>query len=145
MNGTLANRSGRRQLGLPQLMLLVLLAFGVAGMHTFGHQLGVADGSPSAIEHASHGMALVHDGLVESTPVQLADSSTDHGMDLHVFTVCLAVLGAVAVVVSLALARHRRWDVVACPRAGVPAAARGRAPPDHRVGLTVAVVAVLRM
>lgn len=126
-------------------MLLVLLAFGVAGMHTFGHQVGAADAGPSAIERASHGMALVYDGLAESTPVQLADSSTDHGMDLHVSTLCLAVLGAVAVVVSLALARHRRREVVACPRAGVPAAARGRAPPDRRVGLTLAVVAVLRI
>lgn len=153
MNETAATKRAVRLPCMPRVLLLVLLAFGVGGMHTFGHGgdvdhhtsggHGVAGQVPSRIVPADAGPdAVRHQPVVAGT----GEPATGGGMDLGGFTVCLAVLGALGLtfLVTMLRARSRGGDL---PAALLLATARapGRGPPVRRLGLRVATVSVLRI
>jgi hypothetical protein len=128
----------RRRQTLLRLTLLVALAFGVFGMHTFGH--------PPDLEHPAVGHGTTAGHMIEPVPApaQGHDGSHGHGDDLHAFTVCLAVLGAVLVLISVVLLRRRRRDL-AMPAGVWPwVTGKCRAPPRRPIGLHLTVLSVLR-
>lgn len=134
MNGAKVNdRNLGRMQTLPRLMLLVALTFGVLGLHTFCHQPDVG--------HGAHAMTAAH---LTGAPGQGPDGSTDHDIGLHAFTVCLAVLGTVAVVVSLVMHGRRRLCLGLLAGADLRVTGRRRGPPRRRIGLHLTTLAVMR-
>lgn len=142
---------------VPRLLLLVCLAFGVASMHTFGHSGDVQH--RAAAGHAAMDVPAPRHTVVATMVERLGDGhtvtaigpvaevgdATGGGMYIHPFTVCLAVLGALGLVVwvvaALIAGHARRADDSA--RAAVQEAGRG--PPAPRLGLRVAARSVLRI
>ncbi|HEY3506558.1 MAG TPA: hypothetical protein VGN37_27695 [Actinocatenispora sp.] len=123
-------------------LLAVLLALGVALMHTLGHPATGHDGR--AHVPAAHGAV---DGLFAASYPDLPADAADmpmpgrHGMDPTL--VCLAVLTALLVLAVTVALSVRRFAALRPP---VPARAlgrRSRAPPG--VGRTLATVSVLRI
>ncbi|MDZ5447585.1 DUF6153 family protein [Micromonospora sp. 4G57] len=133
------------------MVLLVVLAFGVVGMHTFGHagdagHRGSGD-HPATAERAA--LMVVTDAKHETAhqPAtgRIIDATTGGGMGGGLFAVCLAVLGALGLVLWAAVTRgHARGDLLRLRPAG-RALASGRGPPVRRLGLRMAAVSVLRM
>ncbi|MEU2616090.1 DUF6153 family protein [Micromonospora sp. NPDC007271] len=127
----------RRQ-RLLRVVLLVALAFGVFGMHTFGHPPDLRCSVAGDMATAAHEIDHV------SAPEQGRDSSHGYGDDLHAFTVCLAVLGAALVLISLTMLRQRRWNLAMPADAQRWATGRRRAPPPRPIGLRLTAASVLR-
>ena len=143
MNRTLvANRLGRH-LCPPRLMLLVLLALGVAGMHTLGHADDSAHTGSSLSSHVAMDLhAVPEDGSAAAIP----DESTDGRVHVLAFTVCLAVIGAGAILLLRSLAMRVRRVGHAFHLAGRRLSwESGRGPPNPPVGLRLAEVSVLRL
>ncbi|WP_231935145.1 DUF6153 family protein [Micromonospora viridifaciens] len=132
------NEPGLRRQMLLRLMLLVVLTFGVFGMHTFGHP---PDLGRSA---AGHMTAAAHEIDPVPVPEQGHDGSHGQGDSLDAFSVCLAVLGTALVLISLAMLRQRRWDLPMPASAQPWAAGQHRAPPRRPIGLRLTAVSVLR-
>lgn len=145
MNGTTAMKRAVGRVSPPQLLLLVLLALGVAGMHTLGH---VGDGhrpGRAVVAHADPGMvAQPQAGADQPTAASEDDDPPDHGLRLDVFAVCLAVLGAVGVLLWAARTGRLRSGYVRLLRARWAPQPAGRGPPPVPVGLRLAVVSVSR-
>ncbi|MFI5489153.1 DUF6153 family protein [Micromonospora echinaurantiaca] len=149
MNRTTAMRHAvGRRFSLPRLMLLVLLALGVCGMHTLGH-IGDAGRHPASALgfHAEDGTAVVlpHAGADGRAATSGGDENPGHGVNLDLFAVCLAVVGAAGVVLWAA----RRGRVRRAPHSRLLRAAwspqpSGRGPPVAPVGLQLAVASVSR-
>jgi hypothetical protein len=137
MKSSAVNEPNLRRQTLLRLMLLVALTFGVFGMHTFGHP---PDLGRSA---AGHMTTTAHKIEPAPAPEQGHDGSHGHGNGLHAFTVCLAVLGTVLVLISLSMLRQRRWDL-AMPAAQTWATGKRRAPPRRPIGLHLTAASVLR-
>ncbi|MFC0505287.1 DUF6153 family protein [Micromonospora costi] len=135
-----------RHMGLPRLMLLVLLALGVAGMHTLGH---VGDTShhltPAATTHMDEATASqTHAGSGQPAATPGSKQTPGHGLNLDLFAVCLAVLGAVSILLWAALTGRLLRDQ-ARPPGATPAPQRaGRGPPPAPIGLRLAAVSVSR-
>lgn len=132
----------------PRVLLLVLLALGVAGMHTFGHQGHAASGHESTAADLPHGAltAAGPDGFHELRQIaQVGEPTTGGGTDLDLFSVCLAVLGAFGWAVGLALLRVRSHRNRRAVRTGHAARRGGRGPPAPSLGLRLAVVSVSRI
>lgn len=111
-------------------MLLVLLAFGVAGMHTLGHPA----------DHPTAGHAI------HSVVQAAASGDMPDRMGMNPADVCLAVLTVfgLLVLVSALLRQARRVadSTTALPSAAIPA---GRGPPTRTgMGLILADLSVLR-
>lgn len=147
MNRThVANRLARH-LCLPRLMLLVLLAFGVAGMHTLGHADSSAHtgSSPSSQGHDQVAMEFLAVSE-ESSAAAIPNESTDSGFHVLAFTVCLAVIGAGVILLLGSLATRVRRVVRAFQLVGRSLTwGSGRGPPGRPVGLRLAKVSVLRV
>ncbi|WP_255481214.1 DUF6153 family protein [Micromonospora thermarum] len=128
-------------------MLVVLLALGVCGMHTLGH-IGDAGHHPAAaMFHAEDGMAMVvpHTGTDQLSAASVGEESPGHGVNLDLFAVCLAVLGAAGVV----LWATRRGPVRRAPHSRLRRTVwspqpSGRGPPVAPIGLRLAVASVSR-
>jgi hypothetical protein len=142
-------------------MLLFCTLCGLAAMHTLGHagmSMGVhthpavmpdaaAMAGADAHFREAHVAVMVPAAVVAATPCAGDDcgGQPDHG-GMSGWSICLAVLSGLAVVVLLAALR---WG----PARGDTGASGGplsgsrtsRPPPRRRAGLTVASVAVLRI
>ncbi|MFJ1538883.1 DUF6153 family protein [Micromonospora chalcea] len=124
---------------LLRLALFVAVAFGVFGMHTFGHPAG-QDAAHASAAHAGTG----HEIAAEPDAAHGDGGSPGHRDGLHAFTVCLAVLGGALILGVLALLRRRRRG------AGTPAGPWSRVnrpdrgPPRRPIGLRLRAVTVLR-
>jgi hypothetical protein len=145
-----------RRSALPQILLLVLTALGVAGMHTMGH-VGAGHGT-----HAMQAVHTVHAGphtataaapaaaamIVAGPPVALAGIAVPHrGGGLDPTQMCLAVLtlvGSALLIAAALLAIGRPARSGTALR--MVFAASGRDPPPRRppIGLLVADLSVLR-
>jgi membrane-associated phospholipid phosphatase len=121
-------------------LLLACTLFGLAAMHTLGHA-----GMRMAADH--HGVQVaagpVTMGLADAVGAHCPDGHCDGAMSG--WSVCLAVLGGLAVIVLLAIllswaASRRRVRLHLVAVSAAP-----RAPPRRTAGLTTASVAVLRM
>jgi hypothetical protein len=150
MNRTTLVSRATRHLSLPQLLLLVLLTLGVAGMHTLGHGAGQEHGhpgSPGMSDHMPVAQVVPPADVTLAAAAPLGEPPTGHGPDLSVFTVCLAVLGAWGIVLLLRWAQARRGRLGRTSRlpAAAPDRGHGRAPPARLVGLRMAVVSVMRL
>ncbi len=137
-----------RRFAALRLLLLVLVAFGVAGMHTMGHPsdshatmtMAASHGTPAMPEPAMNAAAPIH-----VAGVALVGLPTPGGGSLDPTEVCLAILTAVglAVLIACALRAVRAAGGGVAP---VPAvfAALGRGPPPPALGLVLADLSVLR-
>jgi hypothetical protein len=136
-----------RRFAALRMLLLVLVAFGVAGMHTTGHP---SDGHGTRIMVVSHEASAMQ-APVMNAPVQVAGAGLvvlprSGGGGFDPSEVCLAILTAVglAVLIACALLAVRSVRGGGAP---VPAvlAALGRGPPPWRChGLVLADLSVLR-
>jgi hypothetical protein len=125
-------------------LLLICTLFGLAAMHTLGHASMPMD------THADHAGVSSADagptaaGTVMTAPCPDGHCGGGHGMDA--WSVCLAILGGLALVVLIGALLSRRSRSTGPHKrisAGPPAA---RAPPGRRYqGLRVASLAVLRI
>ncbi|MFE9692322.1 hypothetical protein [Micromonospora sp. NPDC005806] len=123
-----------------RLMLLIALAFGVLGMHAFGHHPDFTD---AGVENT---MTDLHHTSVAPIEKQNHGGGSDgHGHGVDVFTVCLAVLGAGVVLASLSMLRRRRGELPVPAGAWPWRRSRGHDPPPRRpLGLQMSTVSVLR-
>ncbi|MEU5826773.1 DUF6153 family protein [Micromonospora tulbaghiae] len=122
--------------------LFVAVAFGVFGMHTFGHPAG-PDAAHANVAHA--GVAHAADEIAAAPGVVHGDGgSPGHRDGLHAFTVCLAVLGGALIlgVLSLLCRPRRATGTPTGPRSRGPGPGRG--PPRPPIGLRLRAATVLR-
>jgi hypothetical protein len=143
-----------------RLLLLVTVAFGVAGMHTLGHvssegHLSMGARMPAAAtSHATAAdlMAPIagpapatrHGLAVEPQWIYAGDgggSGVPHGNPL---SVCLAVLTALGMAVLVAAALRAVWSSSLISNRVALITSPSRAPPSLRVGLRIADLSVLR-
>lgn len=148
-----ALRTEREAVGWPRLLLLAALLLGIVSMHTLGHptQAHAMDDVPAArfvpaAGHAASGpapghgtTAAVHAMAPEPAGQAAAEAPRPHtGMDP--MSVCLAVLGALTLLIlGAGLAGPRR----AAPLGGAaraPGRSRGPDPPTPRELLTLLAV-----
>jgi hypothetical protein len=133
----------RTRRSLPWLLMLFLLAAGVAGMHTLGHAAG---------EHAAagHGPAVhvMGDAGCCGDPAAMPMAATGRapGMPMTDPTLmCLAILGAAALIcVALILLARRGSSTLAATTTRFFVLRPGRGPPRALLGLTIADLSVLR-
>ncbi|WIM98591.1 DUF6153 family protein [Actinoplanes oblitus] len=145
MIGTTAAAIGR----LARTVLLLCTVFGLATMHTLGHAgvRGEHPGAPamSAVQAA---VPSITTGSMSSASAEACpdDHCTGHHHQMTVWSVCLAVLGGLAVVLLLAMALVAAARPYPGPRGHERTRRRPtRAPPGTRTGLTLASTAVLRI
>jgi hypothetical protein len=135
-------------------MLLACTAFGLTAMHTLGHaQMAVDTHAGSHPAEAVVAAAAIGSSTAQPSTMDPCHGCTNLGpvapgsTGMPVWSVCLAVLSGLAVLVLLAallvVARWRRHDGPAAGAVPWPAAPRG--PPRRRVGLRLAAVSVLRI
>ena len=138
-------------------MLLFCTLFGLAAMHTLGHADMRMDAHPhvAAMPNAAVTVTapdVIAGGIVQAAAVVAAPCTGDHcgGQRDHGgmtgWSICLAVLGGLAVVVLLAALllqpARDRTRTGGKPVSDLPPA---RPPPRRRAGLTVASIAMLRI
>jgi hypothetical protein len=117
-------------------MLLILIAAGVAFMHTLGHQ-------PAGATH--HGVAVGH-AITDAAEMMVATAVTgdDAPMSLDPMTVCLAILfGGLVLLVAAFIMAWRRTAAGQSRARGVHTH-HGPAPPRPTFGLRLADLSVLR-
>jgi len=121
-----------------RLMLLILVAVGVAFMHTLGHPSG--GGHTGGATHHAAAASLT---MADSSAV-VAVAGDDAAMGFDPMTVCLAILfgGFVLLLAALVLA----WPGAATGRSRTAGRhpRNGRAPPPPTVGLRLADLSVSR-
>ncbi len=137
-----------RRFAALRVLLLVLVAFGVAGMHTMGHP---SDSHATMTMAASHGTSATRSPAMNAAaPIQVAGVELVGlpipGGGFDPTEVCLAILTAVglAVLLACALGAMRAAGGGVAP---IPAvfAALGRGPPLRpALGLVLANLSVLR-
>ena len=136
----------RTRRSLPWLLMLLLLAAGVAGMHTLGHAAG-----GHTTTHATAHSPAVHVmqdsdccGAAAAVPVA-ANGHRPEAPMTDPTVMCLAILGA-AVLIAFALVMLSRPGPTTPPTASTSAITLrpGRGPPRALLGLTLADLSVLR-
>lgn len=138
MKSSTSNEPSLWKQTLLRLVLLIVLALGVLGIHTFGHPPDLGSFGAGHMTTAAHKIGIV------PAAEQGHDGSHGHGDGLHAFTACLAVLGSVLVLSSLSVLRQRRWDLWV-PAGPLSWATGGRPAPARRpIGLHLAAVSVVR-
>ncbi|NUO59138.1 MAG: hypothetical protein HOV78_20955 [Hamadaea sp.] len=151
VNQMRAQRSG------PLLLLLLLLAAGVAGMHTLGHASHATTHSPGMSAHVSaHVSAVVSAGsgmsaeswgeIRPGTVIRWESGSGHHGPMTDPTVMCLAVLGGVALIAFALILLFRKAAAARVRPTQPPARGNnlGRGPPRTPVGLLLADLSVLR-
>jgi disulfide bond formation protein DsbB len=132
-----------------RLLFVLLVAAGIAGMHTLGHPSSGGHGSAThsatpAAHQAPLGHQAVHIMTVATSASEVALGGTD--MSLDPSTVCLAILvafGLAALLAALVIGERHTAPPVRYLRGA--AALAGRGPPlSLRVGLRLADLSVLR-
>jgi hypothetical protein len=120
-------------------MLLLLVAAGVAFMHTLGHPSGAGGHANGTTHRAAHAAPVMPDA-----PIAAEVTGDDPLIGFDPMAVCLAVLlgGFVLVLAALILARRRA--AAGQTRAWSARAANVRAPPGAMFGLRLANLSVLR-
>ena len=145
---------------LLRLLLLVAVAFGVAGMHTLGHVSNeghASMGRGMAVATTSHAaaadlmaaldepaLAIPHGLAVKLQWSDVGDgggSGVPHGNPL---SVCLAVLTVLGMAVLVAAALRAVWSPNVISSRVALITSPSRAPPPLRVGLRIADLSVLR-
>ncbi|MGY0006766.1 DUF6153 family protein [Micromonospora sp. I033] len=127
-----------------RLLLLLCTLVGLTAMHTLGHGGHASAGQPAAHAAGHTGEASTAAGCVDDGCPVRALPLTHPGGDPSGWSVCLAVLGAFAVVLLLAVLPR------AGPRGAAPAAggvlrlATGPRAPPRPHGLRLATASVLR-
>ncbi|GGN50557.1 hypothetical protein FHR83_009230 [Actinoplanes campanulatus] len=123
--------SDRIRLRLVRLVLMACTVLGLATMHTLGHR---------HTHDPGHVMAAIAGGGHHDESAPGPDPSVT-------WSVCLAVLTALGVLVLLLGRPPRLWTAGPDPRPGAAPArsAASRAPPRRPVGLRVASISVLRL
>ncbi|MFI1990994.1 DUF6153 family protein [Actinoplanes sp. NPDC020271] len=147
MTGATAAMIGRGA----RAMLLLCTVFGLAMMHTLGHAgVRVEDHAPASMTAMVPAVSLptvsfVAAAMTGDCPDDHRNGHHDHG-HMSAWSVCLAILGGLAVVILLAMV------LLAAARSGPRPRGLGgsqrhasRAPPPTGTGLTLASTAVLRI
>jgi hypothetical protein len=122
-----------------RLTLLILVAVGVAFMHTLGHPSSSGGHAGGATHHA----AVASHPLADS-PAVVAFAGDDGAVGFDPMTVCLAVLLGGFVLLFAALVLMRSGTAASHDRARRAHSRNGRAPPPTTVGLRLADLSVLR-
>jgi hypothetical protein len=128
-----------------RLLLLVLVAFGIIGMHTTGHS-GVGHGGAIVAEDHQVGAGAPMRAAPASAGIVLMPEGMPAGIDMDQWRVCLAVLTGVAVFVLIAalLRGTGRLPGWAAPPSSATSTA-GRDPPLRPpIGLLLTDLSVLR-
>jgi hypothetical protein len=128
---------------LARWLLLVSTVFGLAMMHTLGHA-GMQMDSPTHQHAMAQGVVASAQKVAAEMVAPCPDCPAGHAMDG--WSVCLAVLSGLAVLVLLAALSLRLSRRSPRPRV-VPDRPPGgpRAPPRPAAGLAVVSIAVLRI
>ncbi|SCL18030.1 hypothetical protein GA0070624_1435 [Micromonospora rhizosphaerae] len=137
-----------------RLLLLLSTLVGLAAMHTLGHGAHAPGGHSAGHAEAQHGArpAAAPDevGMTDGCAADDCRHAAvlplgDLGDDPSGWTVCLAVLGAFAVALLVAVLLRARSRVVGpALRGALRLAAGPRAPPPRPFGLRLATASVLR-
>lgn len=122
-------------------LLLLLTAFGLTMMHTLGHA-GMQMGTPAAPHAATLG---VHAPAAVSAPLTCPDDHCPHHSGMDGWSICLAILGGLAVIVVLAAHLATRRHLAHIVSAANRAARGSRSPPRSPTGLLIASTAALRI
>jgi len=134
-------------------LLLLLLAFGVAAMHTLGHPGGghcaaspaaqpMTDPAGASARAATESHATgSHPGALQQLLVGVAPPC---GAGIDPFDLCLAVLTAVGVAALIRLLPAARYGSGAGAPVPLALAVAGCGPPRPAVGLVLADLSVLR-
>ncbi|MCW6005703.1 hypothetical protein K1W54_14105 [Micromonospora sp. CPCC 205371] len=127
----------RRYAGL-RMLLLALVAFGVAGMHTTGHPTDT-----HCAGALSHGVSPMAENADRDDVRAAPSCGTPDG--LHPFEVCLAILTSVglAVLIAWAATALQRGHPEVTPATAI-LTALNRGPPPPGYGLRLANLSVLR-
>jgi hypothetical protein len=130
-------------------LLLLVTVFGLAAMHTLGHAGMRMDTAQPGMSPAISAMAVPGAPLIEAVAAASMPCGGDHCPGGHGamdgWSICLAVLGGLAVFVLLAALSVAVGGDRTRLRAATAAEAASRAPPIRRPGLTMASTAVLRI
>jgi hypothetical protein len=131
-------------------LLLLVTVFGLAAMHTLGHAGMRMDTATSPrMSQAISVMTVPGAPLIEAVAAASLPCDSDHCTDEHGamngWSICLAVLGGLAVFALLAALSVAVWADRTRLREATAAEAASRAPPIRRPGLTMASTAVLRI
>ncbi|WP_203830335.1 DUF6153 family protein [Actinoplanes palleronii] len=147
MTSTTAATIGRTA----RTVLVLCTVFGLATMHTLGHagvraeHPGTAAMTTVSAATALTGASFVAAPAAETCPDDHCTGHHDHDQ-MSVWSVCLAILGGLTVIVLLALALLAGARPDLRPRgAGASRRPATRAPPIAGAGLTLASTAVLRI
>lgn len=136
-----------------RLLLLCCTLVGLAAMHTLGHGAHAAGAHPAAHSTSAHGaVAPVAElvGMVDDCPADdcghaVALPLGELGGHLPGWGVCLAVLGAFAVALLVAVLLGTGSRVAGPAARGAPGLTSGpRSPPPRPFGLRLAAASVLR-
>ncbi|MEV6965060.1 DUF6153 family protein [Hamadaea sp. NPDC051192] len=143
MSGSVSQMRARRS--GPLLLLLLLLAAGIAGMHTLGHAAhGPTHAPMSAMPTHAPMSAMPADHAAPGMAAGWESGSGRHGPMTDPTVMCLAILGGVALLAVALLLRLQR-STASGVRPPQPAAREsGRDPPRTPVGLLLADLSVLR-
>ncbi|GAB7048417.1 hypothetical protein JCM9534A_35430 [Catenuloplanes indicus JCM 9534] len=137
-----------------RLMLLLATVLGLALMHTLGHTGVRTDTHHPASTGTHESAAGTHAQVTVGVTMAAWTASTvcpddrcggHGGHGAGVWSVCLAILTGLVVLVMLLWLAAAGYDRQRLMAAGVLRALMPRAPPDRPAGLTLASVAVLRI
>lgn len=142
------------QRAVQRLLLVVLLAVGIAGMHTLGHPSGGHGGhAPADTTRQTHGEAVQapplrlasHAAMAALTAGQMVLRGADVTLDPS--SVCMAILAGLALAALIAALARRARRTSRAPRLAVAGfRSSGRGPPRASpVGLVIAHLSVLRV
>ena len=131
---------------VPRRLLLIALVFGIAGMHTMGHP-GSAHGPAGEIvtgsDHSWAGPAVASAHDAASDAVRQSPGGDLPGTDP--LTVCLAVLGSLALLTLALLVVRVRHGAVARPPVRTGRGVDGGRSPPKPTGVRLALLSVLRI
>jgi len=131
-------------------LLLAATVFGLAMMHTLGHAGMQMDASPhSDAPHAVSVMTgaqapAVQPAVMFLPAVPCTDSHCGGGA-MNGWSICVAVLGGLAIVTILTALLVQRRDPTITPGEDASTPGTPRAPPRRRAGLTLATTTALRI
>jgi len=121
--------------------LLLLTALGLTMMHTLGHA-GMQMDAPAAPHAATLG---AHAPATASALPPCPDDHCPHHPGMDGWSVCLGILGGLAVVVLLAAYLAGRHSAELTPASATIPGKASRSPPRAPTGLLIASTAALRI